>query len=321
MDSNLIAWLLQGDAWLQYRTRLDLLGQTTDHPDVQTVRQQALADPKIQQLLVDLEGWHGSILNSHRSARQPFHKLCFLADLGLLHQDASITRILEKVMAHPSPEGPFRLRTNISPAHGGSGEDLWAWALCDAPLVLYALLKLGMHEDPLVKKAVQFLVGLVSENGWHCIVSAELGSFHGPGRRQDPCPFATLAMLQLLSCLPDGEYPAASHGIETLLRLWEASRHDHPYMFFMGTDFRKLKAPMFWYDILHVTSVLSHFKKAREDWRWQDMLQVVKSKADAHGRYTPESIWQPWKDWDFGQKKIPSRGLTFFIYQIFARQK
>jgi hypothetical protein len=49
------------------------------------------------------------------------------------------------------------------------------------------------------------------------------------------------------------------------------------------------------------------------------MLDLVKSKADGDGRFTPESIWTAWKDWDFGQKKAPSKGLTLFIQRILKR--
>ena len=74
-------------------------------------------------------------------------------------------------------------------------------------------------------------------------------------------------------------------------------------MFFMGADFRKLKAPMFWYDILHVLDVLSRFPWVRNDPRFKQMLEVVESKVDSDGQYVPESIFTDWKDWDFGQKK------------------
>jgi hypothetical protein len=87
----------------------------------------------------------------------------------------------------------------------------------------------------------------------------------------------------------------------------------------MGTDFRKLKAPLFWYDILHVLDVLSHFQWVRADKRFKQMLKIVESKADKDGRYVPESIWTAWKDWDFSQKKIPSQGLTFFVHRILKR--
>jgi hypothetical protein len=41
----------------------------------------------------------------------------------------------------------------------------------------------------------------------------------------------------------------------------------------------------------------------------------VVSRADTDERFIPESIWTAWKDWDFGQKKIPSRGLTLDLLQ------
>jgi hypothetical protein len=87
----------------------------------------------------------------------------------------------------------------------------------------------------------------------------------------------------------------------------------------MGTDFRKLKAPFVWYDILHVAEVLSHFSWVHDDARFVEMLVLINSKADEQGLYTPESIWTAWKGWDFGQKKLPSQWLTFLIYRINRR--
>ena len=93
----------------------------------------------------------------------------------------------------------------------------------------------------------------------------------------------------------------------------------HPYMFYMGTDFRKIKAPLVWYDILHVLDVLSQFEWLRDDPRLQQMIEVVASKSDSEGRYTPESEWRAWRDWEFGQKKQPSRWVTFLIKRIILR--
>jgi hypothetical protein len=127
-------------------------------------------------------------------------------------------------------------------------------------------------------------------------------------------------MLKTLAYVPElRESKSAKVGVETLLSLWDKGKELHPYMFYMGTDFRKLKAPLFWYDILHVLDVLSRFEWAGRDKRFKQMLDLVKSKADADGRFTPESIWTAWKDWDFGQKKIPSKGLTLFVQRILKR--
>jgi hypothetical protein len=87
-------------------------------------------------------------------------------------------------------------------------------------------------------------------------------------------------------------------------------------MFYMGTDFRKLKVPFVWYDLLHVLDVLRRFPWLRGDARLHAMLEVLKSKADQQGRFTLESIWTAWKDWEFGQKKEPSRWLTLMAWRI-----
>jgi hypothetical protein len=165
-------------------------------------------------------------------------------------------------------------------------------------------------------------VGLVRENGWPGVVSKELGKFRGPGRKDDPCPYATLVMLKMLSQFGQWTNSSEVHvGAESLLGLWEKSLELHPYMFYMGTDFRKLKAPFVWYDILHVLDVLSQFGWLRNDSRLKEMSYLVKSKANTEGRYTPESEWKAWKEWEFGQKKQPSRWLTFLVLRILLRNR
>lgn len=320
MNDKTIAWLLQGEPWIEYRTRADLLEQPTSDPQVRTARKAMLADPKIKALVAELSDWPGTVLNSHKSASQSFHKLAFLADLGLNITDPPVQKIVAKVMEHQSEQGPFQLPMNIPTHFRGNGRDEWAWALCDAPVIVSALIQIGMDDDPRVQAAIEYLKGLVRENGWPCAVSPELGKFRGPGRKEDPCPYATLVMLKVLAGVPElREGESARIGVEALLSLWEDSEEKHPYMFFMGTDFRKLKAPLFWYDILHVLDVLSRFEWGRKDKRFKQMLKVVESKADTEGRYIPESIWTAWKDWDFSQKKVPSQGLTLFAQRILKR--
>lgn len=111
----------------------------------------------------------------------------------------------------------------------------------------------------------------------------------------------------------------AGNSIASLLNLWKESMARHPYMFFMGTDFRKLKAPFIWYDILHVADTLSNFPQAIQNPDFISMINLIQHKADNHGRYTPESEWKAWKEWDFGQKKTPSPWLTFLALRILSR--
>jgi len=315
-----IDWLLEGEPWIEYRARRDLLGQFEKDPQVKSARKSMLANAQVQDLVAELSDWPGTVISSHKSASQPFHKLTFIADLGLVAPDPGVDLIIARILEHQSAEGPFELPMNIPAHYGGTGHNQWAWVLCDAPLIVYALVKFGLENEPVVQMAIKYLAGLVRDNGWPCVVSKELGKFRGPGRKEDPCPFATLAMLKACSeieALRDS--PACHIGADTLLALWIESMTRNPYMFYMGTDFRKLKVPFVWYDIMHVLDVLSRFSWLKEDARFLDMLEILKSKADRQGRFTLDSIWTAWKSWEFGQKKEPSRWLTLLAWRIIGR--
>ena len=113
--------LLEGEPWVEYRTRIDLLGQSENEPEVRHAREAMVNHLKIQTLLQELKNWPGTVLNSHKSASQPFHKLSFTADLGLKRSDPYVNYIIEKIYAHKSEEGPFQLPTNVPEHFGGSG--------------------------------------------------------------------------------------------------------------------------------------------------------------------------------------------------------
>ncbi|CAG0947200.1 hypothetical protein ANRL1_03802 [Anaerolineae bacterium] len=317
--NELTEWLLEGPAWVQYRTRLDLLKQKEQTAQVVTARKAMLADPQVRNLVNELAEWPLTIITSHKSAGHPLHKLVFLADLGLRADDPGMDKIITRILEHQSPEGPFQVLMNVPKHFGGTGKNEWAWALCDAPLIAYALIRFGLGADARVRQAVNHLTNLVRDNGFPCAVSKELGKFRGPGRKDDPCPYANLVMLKTLALTEARASHASKTTVETLLSLWTQSKTQHPYMFFMGTDFRKLKTPLVWYDILHVLDTLTQFPWARHDPRLQAMAKIVNAKADAQGRFTPQSVWQAWNDWEFGQKKIPSRWLTLIAQRALGR--
>jgi hypothetical protein len=317
---EITTWLLSGPPWVQYRTRFDLLSQSESEAEVRAARQAMLADPQVQGLLAELAEWPGEVLASHKSAGLHMHKLAFVADLGLQANDPGVDKIIARIFEHQSAEGPFQMPMNISESYGGSGKDMWAWALCDAPVTLYGLLKLGLCNDPRVLKSAEYLMGLVRDNGWPCAVSPELGKWRGPGRKDDPCPYANLVMLKALAQTEWRDSPATHAGAEAVLSLWSKSQERHPYMFYMGNDFCKLKAPLIWYDLLHVLVVLTQFPFVKGDPRLEEMLDLLASKADPQGRYTPESIWKAWSGWDFGQKKEPSRWLTFLAHLVLSNR-
>jgi len=318
----MINWLLSGPPWIEYRARMDVLGQPEKAPEVKSARHKMLTHPKMVNLIEELRTWPGPVLKSHKSAGHLLHKLVFAAELGFRADDPGIAAVIQQIQAHRSHEGLYQILVNISPRYGGTGNDQYVWMLCDAPSVLYALVKFGLRDEQQIQQATAHLVGLVRENGWPCAVTPELGKFRGPGRKSDPCPYANLLMLKLLAQFP--EYHTSQSvriGVETLLSLWEQRRERRPYLFAMGSGFEKLKAPRVWYDILHVTDVLAQIPWTHHDSRLLEMVNIIKTKADGDGRFTAESVWRDWKGWDFGQKREPSRWLTLIAHRMLKRME
>jgi hypothetical protein len=317
---KVIDWLLQGPPKIQYRTRLDLLGQTESDSEVIAAKQAMLAHPQIQILLSELKAWPGPALKRHNDAGHLLHKLVFVADLGIRVSDPGTKDIVQKVLQNQSREGSFQVIANVSPQFGGNGQDQLAWMLCDAPSVLYSLARLGMGENPAIQMAAKHLAGLGFDSGWPCVVSPEYGKFRGPGRKTDPCPYATLIALKALAQFPGwSDSQVCETGSQTLLQLWEQRKERRPYLFAMGTDFSKLKMPLIWYDILHVVEILTQFPTLKKDKRLLEMVDIIKTKSDSEGRFTAESVWKAWSGWEFGQKKAPSYLLTWQVHRILKR--
>ena len=90
-----VEWLLEGEPYIEYRTRTDLMSQADADPLVASARAAMLADPRVKALVEELAGWPGTVISSHKSAGQPFHKLTFLADLGLKATDPGMDVIID----------------------------------------------------------------------------------------------------------------------------------------------------------------------------------------------------------------------------------
>jgi len=310
--------LKNGETWLQYAARINLLQESKE--SLTDLRLQALADSKITAYLSDIADYHSILVRNHKDPDLPIHKLLFLLDIGFGADVAEIQTAIDKIMENKDGNGVYKSLTNIPKHFGGNGEDTFGWCLCDAPLLLLALLKAGIDYEKHIKQGVDYLVGFHRDSGFPCTVSQEFGKFRGPGRKDDPCPYASLIMLKLMSAIP--EYRDTEIAVNTamgLLSLWENSLERHPYMFYMGTDFRKLKAPAMWYDLVSVVDVLSHFEVVKADERFIEMAEMIKRKQDSNGLFTPEAVYQKFKGWDFGQKKNPSPYLTYLCHRILKR--
>jgi hypothetical protein len=318
MTTETVNWLLTCDEpWTRYRTLVDLLGCSEDDPDVAPARSAMLAHPQVKALLAEASAWPGPPLTRHNDAGHVIYKLSTLADFGVIAAGEGMDAVLQALLAHQSAEGAFQSVVAVPEQFGGSGQDQWAWLACDSPTLLYVLVAMGKGEDPRTRHAMSHLATLSRANGWGCAAAPQLGKFHGPGRRSDPCPIANVYALKALAQSADyADSPATQVGAEAILHLWEQRRESRPYLFAMGTDFCKLKYPFVWYDILHVASVLAQYPFARRDARFIEMVNTITSQADDLGRHTATSMYRSWQGWSFADKKRPSPWLTFLILRL-----
>jgi hypothetical protein len=290
------------------------------YPEFESIAERTFADPRIQAMVSELGEWPCRELTNHKQVDHPLHKLSFLADLGVTVNDPGIAPILSRVLDGVSSEGPLQVIVNIPPHFGGSGEPTRGWIACDAPVLLYAAARMSAGTLPQpVLNGIEFMAENISDNGWRCFSSPEVGNFRGPGRKADPCPYATMFSLKLLALTPEAEHPDAKQsGIESLLALWDHREDSRPYLFAMGSGFRKLKLPLVWYDILNVVDTLSYYKAARGDPRFARMLQIIRDKRTPDG-FIPESIYLKSREWEFGQKKKPAELLGAVVERIEMR--
>ncbi|MFQ6089372.1 MAG: hypothetical protein ACE5K0_10790 [Candidatus Methanofastidiosia archaeon] len=321
LNSDPIGWLLEGEPWVRYNTLKDLLEKEEENSEVKEAKKAMLSNPQIRDLIAELKKWPSYPLKRHNDAKHPLYKLSTLADFGLKTDDLEMNEVIEKVLSHQSSEGAFQIEILIPTHFGGTGKGEETWMICDAPTTLYSLLAMGFREHEGVQRAVNHLASLIKDNGFPCISDSKL-KFRGPGRKDDPCPYANLLALKALAQIPEMKKSKASRkGVEALLWHWEHQRERKLYLFGIGTDFRKLKYPFVWYDILHFADVLSRFDFLRNDERLKEIVDIIVSKQDEDGRFTPESVWMAFKDWEFGQKKKPSRWMTFLVARILKRME
>ena len=322
MEEALLTWLLDsGEPWTRYRTLTDLQGLDRGDLEVQAARKAMVEHPHIKALIESVVSWPGYGLKRHNDAKHPLHQLSALADFGLKSNDPGMDDVISKVMAHQDTLGPFQTYSHLYKRFAGVDGEYWTWMMCDAPTLLYALLSFGLQDDPQVQDAIEHLQGIIRENGWPCAGGEPLKpTFKGPGKREDPCPYANLISLKTLAQYGiSTDSKEASAGLEVLLRHWDHAYERKLYLFATGSAFRKVKYPLVWYDILHVAEVLSYYPSVYSDSRFISLINELASGDDVEGKYTATSMYQAWKGWSFADKKNPSPWLTFMILRIFKR--
>ncbi|MCP4133040.1 MAG: hypothetical protein GY754_18890 [bacterium] len=304
MNKEIIDWLLEGPQWMQYAVKKQLLNK-------RAAASKAAQDSSIIEIL--------KILKDRDAGFPAFNKdhvpytgnlfwfLFFLADIGFTTKDLNLEKEIDTILALQSPDGRYILSKEMKPDY-----------FCISSILLTAVIKMNGGIDARLENHIAGIRGFQRlDGGWHCAKNRAVGA---KLEQTDSCPMDNLNILMLLAQLDKNRTdPALNGAIDLLLTHWDKRDEKwRPYGFGVGTQFRKLHYPAAKYGILRVLDVLSLFPYAVKNKSFQSMTDVVREKS-LDGKYTAESVTKHFSNFDFGQKKEPSRWITFLIQRIEKR--
>ena len=106
LEATTVDWLLQGPAFVRYRTLIDLIGLPSDDRKVQSAYDEMLADPLVSELVSQVNAWEDQLpLVRHNDASHHLHRLAFAADIGLDARE--LKPCVDAILRHRSAEGPY----------------------------------------------------------------------------------------------------------------------------------------------------------------------------------------------------------------------
>ena len=308
-----IDWLLNGEPFVRYRTLIDLLCKQKDNQEVLDAKESITRYEPVKRILdrQNADGYWGCSTDIHTwwpRKDTTFWMLGVLGDFGLERDHRKIAVACEYVLGTQFPCGGFGWAPPPTPSD------------CFTGILVESLAKLGYTSDPRLQEAYSWLLNRQRlDGGFWC---KNTGLPGGPREREPSCAFATLCVMGAIAQSPvlrNGK--VSKRGLEFLLKCWENrgkikfAGHDSK----IGKGWEKLKYPFTDYRILKYLEILSKFESIGKDPRILEMMDMLTCKQDELGRCYAESIHKVWSDFDFGQKKMPSRWITFLTYRIIGR--
>ena len=308
-----VEWLLDGEPFVRYRTLTDLLGERKNSGQVLSAQRSIARYEPIKRILdrQNPDGYWGGPNDMYTwwpKKDTTFWLLGVLSDFGLTPHNRKLAVACNYVFSTQLPGGGFGWAPPPTPSD------------CFTGILAESLAKLGYMRDRRLQRAYAWLLERQRlDGGFWC---KNTGLPGGPREKEPSCAFATLCVIAALAQCPELKNGhATKRGLAFLLKCWDNrgkikyAGHDSQ----IGKGWEKLKYPYTDYRILKYLDVLSRFESLRDDPRMRAMIEALIAKTDEHGRYHSESIHKVWSDFDFGQKKKPSRWITLLTYRIIRR--
>ncbi|MBE0416842.1 MAG: AlkZ family DNA glycosylase [Coriobacteriia bacterium] len=317
-----VPWLLGSDEpYAVWATLTGVLARPPGDPDVNAAHSNLLHNETVRRLVDDLPAWDsGEGTTGHHSPGFPPNRLNLLADMGVGAGDFErVEELLDGMLEQQDARGRF----HAAGPDGGRRKPETGSLLCDTNVVVDVLLRFGRGGERGVRRALGRMVADLAATpqgrAWQC-VPEQHAFFRMPGRGADMCPQVTLEGLRAFSHLPHDERPSGiAEAARTPLEIWRRRTDERPYGFGHGYQFKSVKWPNFWYDVLWALETVGRYP---EVWRGprarsEDRRSVAELAAcliaynfDGDGTVTPRRVCRGFEDFSFGRKQQPSPFAT-----------
>lgn len=321
LSPSTTAWLLESNPWTRLMTLRDVLGRPPDSAEVRLAKKELLQEERVAELIESTQRWLETAPGRNSDAQLSYFKLRMLADFGLTQSDPGLATIVRKAQAHLC-DGMFAVRGGEPVRQKGERysapdpkTEVWHAAPCNSPMISYALLRVGARGGPVMATVDKLASRWATEQGWFCHYFFVDGLFKKLGAG---CPMAGLMALEVFSEIPALKESRQAQNAAAPL-LYHRQYGKTLYYFGRSKRFWTLKYPFVWYNALYLAEVLTRFAFLRREPLVQELVSWLESQQDAQGRFTPTSIFQAYKGWDFADKKSPSPWITFVCHRILRR--
>jgi len=322
LNDNPIDWLLESNPWTRYRTLTDLLEYEKDSKEVNEAHACLIKDKSIIKLIQETSEWMPKAATRNNDPQITYFKLRMLSEFGLDMNDPGIDDIYKKATKHIQedifackgriPERPEKGHEFVKP---DLAADVWHISPCNSPVITYSLYGLGYRTDMVMKSIDKLKSFWDSEIGWFCHFFFVEGQHK---KVKSGCPIAGMMALDVFSVLPELKESIFSKNAYAPI-LFHKVFGKTLYYFGRSKKFWTLKYPFAWYNGLYLADVLSRFDFLKKSPVLQECIDWIIQNQDKNGRFKPTSIYMPYKDWDFGNKKEPSPWITLLSCRVLKR--
>ena len=316
LNADPIPWLLESNPWTKYRTLIDLLEQPKEAENVKRSFEELKQNQQIQTLISETTEWFPQSITRHNVPYLSHYKLQMLAEFGFEKKDNKIREIIKKATSCVKNNSYSIRQTLPVKGEGFTKPDPdaneWHAMPCDSPIITYALLLLG-HKDDKVQRTIETLKKhWETKQGWFCFFFFVEGQFK---KLQIGCPMAGLMALQVFSIVPElKESVQAKNAFEPIK--FHKDYGKSLYFFGRSKKFQTFKYPFVWYNALYLADVLTRFDFLKKEKLVIELIEWIEKSQEKNGRFKPTSIFLPYKNWDFGNKKESSPWITYLCCRI-----